>query len=438
MADKNLNSSKSESGDIRTFSIASNAGGKSISLKTSISDFRYFESITDPTIRVNIIFSDTGNSMEGKNILRELPIVGTEKCEITVLDNSDNEIQVELLVNDVVPIQENTKETVVKLQLVSKEFVENELSRVNLRFDGKVSDHINKILTEKDFIGTEKEIDVEQTVNVYNFFGNNKKPMYTCSWLAKKGVPNTGGGLGKTAGFFFYETNKGYKFKSIETLIKQGPKRKLIYTSTPDSKGAAIPEGYDGKVLELQNGGNMNAQSKLEAGAYSNRHIKFDPFNCFYEVTNQTSQETEGDLELAGEELPKLNPELDAKLNKFTKTTYALVDRGVIPTGTSEQQIEKSEEINIDYSNIVNQAQMRYNQLFTIKKSITIPGDFSLNAGDAIFLDIPETSEDKMNQKTDPATGGLYIIADLCHFISPERCLTKLNLIRDSYGRKVT
>jgi len=76
--------------------------------------------------------------------------------------------------------------------------------------------------------------------------------------------------------------------------------------------------------------------------------------------------------------------------------------------------------------------------LFTIKKSIIISGDFSLNAGDTIFLDIPETSEDKLNQKTDPKTGGLYIIADLCHYISPERCLTKLNLVRDSYGRKVT
>ena len=127
MADKNLNSSKSESGDIRTFSIASNAGGKSISLKTSISDFRYFESITDPTIRVNIIFSDTGNSMEGKNILRELPIVGTEKCEITVLDNSDNEIQVELLVNDVVPIGEY-KRNCCEVAVSIKEFVENELS----------------------------------------------------------------------------------------------------------------------------------------------------------------------------------------------------------------------------------------------------------------------------------------------------------------------
>jgi hypothetical protein len=433
----NLNSTKSSSSDIKKFSIAGNEGGKTISLKSAITDFRYYESILDPTIRVNIIFTDTGNSLDGKNVLRELPIVGTEKCEITIVDNNENEVSLEMLVNNVNPLDEGPKQTTVNLALVSKEFILNELSRVNLRFDGKLSDHISKILTESQFIGTTKPTDVEETQNNYNFFGNNRKPIYTCSWLAKKAVP-VSSSVGKSAGFFFYETHLGFKFKSIDSLIAQEPKRKLIFTETSDERGSQIPEGYDGKILALDNGGNFNAQTKLESGAYSERHVKFDPFDCFYEVTTQTAEETESGYELAGNELPTLNPELNAKLTNFTKTTYSLVDRGVIPSGSSEQQVEKSKEINLDYSNIVNQAQMRYNQLFTIKKSITIPGDFSLNAGDAIFLDIPETSADKMNQKFDPQTGGLYIIADLCHFISPERCLTKLNLVRDSYGRKVT
>ena len=437
MAETNLNSSKSESGDIKTFSIASNSGGQSMSLKTSITELYYYESILDPTVRVNILFTDTGNSLDGKNVLRQLPIVGTEKCEIAIADNSDNELKIELLVDDVRPILEETSETVVKLALASKEFIENELSRVNIRFDGKLSDHVSKILTEQQFVGTQKDIDVEETTNNYNFFGNNRKPFYICSWLAKKAVPATGG-LGKTAGYFFYETSLGYKFKSIDTLMKQSPKRKLIFNEVPDSRGALIPEGYDGKILQMDNNGNMNSQKKFEGGAYKNRHVKFDPFNCVYEVTNQTTQETEGSLELAGNELPQLNPELDGKLNNFTKTTYSLTDTGTLPSGSSEEQIDKAKEINFDYGNIVNQAQMRYNQLFTIKKSITIAGDFSLNAGDTIFVDAPETSEDKLKQKTDPQTGGLYIIADLCHYISPERCLTRLNLVRDSYGRKVS
>ena len=437
MTQSPLNSTKAESGDIKTLSIASNTSGKSISLKTAVVELRYYESILDSSVRTSVVFGDTGNSLEGKSVLRELPIVGTEKCEVAIADNNDNEIRVELLVDTVKPLREESSETDIALTLVSQEFIVNDLTRVNIRFDGKISDHITKIMTEQNFIGSQKTLDIEPTQNNYNFFGNNKKPLYLCNWLCKKSVPSTAQ-PGKTAGYFFYETSLGYKFKSIETLIEQKPKRKLIYTETPDTRGAQIPEGYDGKVLQLQNNGNFNTQKKFEGGAYNTRHVKFDPFNCFYEVTEQKSEEVESELKLAGKELPKLNPELKSKLTNFTKTTYNLVDKGALPSGTSEQQIEKAKEINFDYANIVNQASQRYNQLFTIKKSITIAGDFSLNAGDTIFLDIPEASEDKMKQEVDPQTGGLYIIADLCHYITPDRCLTKLNLVRDSYGRKVT
>ena len=78
---------------------------------------------------------------------------------------------------------------------------------------------------------------------------------------------------------------------------------------------------------------------------------------------------------------------------------------------------------------------MRMNQLFSQKTTVTIPGDFSLHAGDSIFFDPPAEKAggtDDVNQES----GGLYIIADLCHFVTPKETYTKMNLIRDSFGRK--
>ena len=34
---------------------------------------------------------------------------------------------------------------------------------------------------------------------------------------------------------------------------------------------------------------------------------------------------------------------------------------------------------------------MRYNQLFASEVTIVIPGDFSLHAGDSVWVDIPQT-----------------------------------------------
>ena len=218
MSQSFLNSTKAESGDIKTLSISSNTSGKSISIKTATVELRYYESILDSSVRVSVVFGDTGNSLEEKSVLRELPIVGTEKCEVAIADNNDNEIKVELLVDSVKPLRENPGETDVALSLVSQEFIVNELSRVNVRFDGKISDHITKIMTEQNFIGTQKTLDIEATQNNYNFFGNNRKPLYLCNWLCKKSVPNSAQ-PGKTAGYFFYETSLGYKFKSIYSSI---------------------------------------------------------------------------------------------------------------------------------------------------------------------------------------------------------------------------
>ena len=53
-------------------------------------------------------------------------------------------------------------------------------------------------------------------------------------------------------------------------------------------------------------------------------------------------------------------------------------------------------------------------------------------------MDIPEISESEnkaCGDEVNKMDGGLYIIADLCHYITAKDTYTKLNLIRDSVGR---
>ena len=111
-----------------------------------------------------------------------------------------------------------------------------------------------------------------------------------------------------------------------------------------------------------------------------------------------------------------------------------LYDTGTLPTGDTDQQIESNATQNFESQTVLNQAIRRYNQLFSAIETITIVGDFSLHAGDAIFVDFPslevETSDD-----LDTESGGLYIIADICHYITSKETFTKMNLVRDSVGR---
>ncbi len=421
--------------------IKANEGGTTSSLLGGFVSLMYYESILQDSVKVDFIFADTGNSVDGKSVMEGLPIVGTEDFELEFEDN--NEVKLEfgeknkntLIVNKVTPRTVDTAKSIITLNLVSEEFIRNEEggSVINVRMDGKISDHITNIL--ENFLITEKDIsDIEETSNNYNFVGNNKKPYYTMNWLSKFGVPSKDGESGSTAGFFFWETSEGFKFKSIDTLFAQKSKKRFIYNGTDDGKG--IPKGYDGKVLEQTTDNRIDYQNKIRMGAYGTKLVVFNPFNCLYEVVPQTAEETEGGTTGGGEKLPVFNKKFknpSAEQN-FTRTTFMLVDAGTLPSGDGKEQVDKNEEPNFEAQTVLNQGIRRYNQMFQQQMSVTIGGDFELHAGDAIYIDTPSVkaeTDDEMNAET----GGKYIIADLCHFVTSKETYTKLNVVRDSFGR---
>ena len=420
--------------------ITSNEGGTTASLVNGFVSLMYYESILQDSVKVDFIFADTGNSVGGKSVMEGLPIVGTEDFELKFEDNQEVKLEFgsdnnnTLIVNKVTPRTVDTAKSIVTLNLVSEEFIRNEegASRINVRMDGKLSDHITNIL--ENFLITEKELDIEDTSNNYNFVGNNKKPYYTMNWLSKFGVPSQDGESGSTAGFFFWETSEGFKFKSIDTLFAQKSKKRFIYNGTDDGKG--IPEGYDGKILDQTTDNRIDYQNKIRMGAYGTKLVVFNPFDCFYEVVPQTAEDTEEGTTGGGEKLPVFNKKFknpSAEQN-FTRTTFMLVDTGTLPSGDGKEQVDKNEEPNFEAQTVLNQGIRRYNQMFQQQMSITIGGDFELHAGDAIYIDTPSVkaeTDDEMNKET----GGKYIIADLCHYVTSKETYTKLNVVRDSFGR---
>ena len=423
---------------LERFDVVSNKDqSKNVSLlgQGSAIELMYFESILQDTVKATYTYADAGKTIDDKSALEGLPIVGQEKVNLKFKDHNENTIDIVLYVNKVTPLSNDTTKSAVTLDLVSKEFIMNEKVRLNTRFDGKISDHIKKILTDKNYLGTQKDVDIEETSNNYNFIGNNRKPYYALNWLSKKAIPSTQNATGNTAGYFFFETSEGFKFKSIDSLFSQEKKKSIIFNQSPDSAGKNTPAGYDVKALEYSRDNRVDVQEKLKMGAYSTRTVLFDPFTCYYEVVVENAKDKESSLKLAGKELPVLNPEFNREgANKdFSRTTYMLLDKGTLPTGNTTQQVEKSKEENFNPKQILNQSIRRYNQMFSTKSTVTIPGDFSLHAGDVVFCDSKQlaVADEEINDEY----GGLYIIADLCHYITPKETYTKLNLVRDSFGR---
>ena len=426
---------------IKSYNIASNQG-KTAELVVGIIKLQYFESILSDTISANILYVDTGGAADGKTVLDGLPLVGQEeKSRFLIEDNQGTELEVTLFANDITPLSDDTHGQLVSISSVSKEYFLNDKIRLYEKFKGKISEAVKKILTDDNYLGTEKDISgIDDTFEEeYNFMGNAKKPFYTINWVSKRAVPAVSGeatASGKTAGFFFWETSEGYHFKSIDSLLGQSPKKYIIYNDTPDDCGKNVPEGYDIKALSFSKNNVQTASDKEKVGARDTRLVTFEPFSGFYKVTVPSSEQTEDSLTTAGEELAPQNPELrrEGANKNFSRTTYAIKDTGSLPSGTTEQQLQKSKEENFKVEKVLNQSIMRYNQFFSFKAEVVIPGDFSLHAGDAVYIDSPQ-QQDKLTEGMNEQSGGLYIITELCHYLDLNGTYTKLLLVRDSVKR---
>tara|TARA_B100001778_G_scaffold108896_1_gene89108 strand:+ start:357 stop:1661 length:1305 start_codon:yes stop_codon:yes gene_type:complete len=407
--------------------IKSNVDGEEVDLRKCV-EVHYEESLFSDSIEVNFIIANRAGTVRGLTLAEGLPLVGTEDFELHLQDPKNNVIKVKLNVNKVIPIKKDTQQEQIGLALTSEEFIRNEerASAVVKRYDGKVSKHISDILS--DNLGTEKELFIDETSNNYNFIGNVRKPLYTINWLAKKSIPISDGKKGQSAGFMFYETSEGYHFKSIDSLFAQDQVGSYIFSDTPDV--LENTDQYDDEIVRMTTQNKIVANQKYRMGTFNTKLIAFNPYNCEYKIIEQDAFDTEDGTTHAGKKLPVLNEKFSAAP---TRTTYVLKDTGTLPTGADpREQVKKHEEETFEVESILNQASRRYNQLSLGAVEIDIAPDYALHAGQCVFIDVPDTG----GGSKDKFISGKYLIATCKHGIRAGKGVTKLKLVRDSFGRK--
>jgi len=409
-------------GDIRTFKI----GGKDLSenetqqgSRSTLADIRYYENVLSNIITLSVGVKETDD------LLDKLPIRGGEKAEIDLRDSNNNKLTPTLYVNRVRDVISDSIENNYSIDFASEQFFKNDLSRVVKRYDGKISENVKKIMKEQ----LDTDVDVDETLINYNFIGNNRKPLYVCTWLASKSIPAQPGE--GTAGYLFFETQDGFKFKSIDGLFEQSPKKKYVLTGTPYKPGE-----YDGKVLKYSIDRDINLQNNLALGAYSNRSIYFNFYD--YEYVDQEFSVKDDVVKTGGKST------IPESIKNFgdepSRIMTRILDIGTLPAGKStddELETWKNDPTNPTYNapKTMVQSVMRYNQLFAIKINITIAADFTLRAGDLIYCDFPEVSTRKTSG-VNKQSGGIYMISSLCHRLTSDQSSTNLTLVRDSFGRK--
>jgi len=419
--------------------VFSNENDESVDIRAGVPVLEYRESVLSPYITIDLSIIDAGTASEVKDgsrgtigLLESIKLQADEKFKLILEDEYGNRIDLsedtDLKVGKTTFATTSNRQSTVAIRVVSKEAYDNTLleNRMTDSYIGKGDEIIRKAL---DSLGTEKDRFLETTENEIQFNGDNRYPFEMCLDIQKVSIPE---GI-KSAGYLFWETSRGYHFRSLDRLFEERGKIIKRYVETGFSDQNVLPD-YDGKILKSSFLRINDTLKQFEEGAYNTELDLFDILgkeNRFQEITRITPGNGEpNDNIIAGLNVPILSEEYR---EKPTAELHQTKDDGQkIKPGDGLADIKDS---SFDIVRTSLQSLQNYRQKFSISVNIVIDADLSLNAGDLIFCKFPETAQ-KQTVEGSPKDSGIYMIADLCHYSTPTQAFTGLNLVRDSYGVK--
>lgn len=420
----------------KVLEVFSNENEDSVDLRAGVPILEYRESVLCPYITVDMTIIDTGtatNSKDGSKgtigILESIKLQGTETFKLKLEDQFGNQIDLsgdnDLRVGKTVFAGKGVRESSCSIRVVSKEAFDNLLieNRMTSAYIGKADVLITEALRS---LGTEKILSSESSENEIYFNGDKRYPFEMCLDVQKVSVPE---GI-DSAGYLFWETSTGFKFKSLDKMFDTTGKtiKKFEETGFADNR---VSPGFNGKILKSSFVLINDMLKQFEEGGYAAELDLFDPLGkeTRFQQIERTSP-PEGNGIIAGLNLATLNKDFT---DKITAEFHQIKDDGskIDPRGG----LAEIDAPSFDVVKTSIQSRQNYRQKFSSSLNIVIDADLSLSAGDLVFCKFPETSQ-KKSQSRSPKDSGIYMIADLCHYSTPTQAFTGLNLVRDSYGVK--
>ena len=413
---------------IKQFDVIPAGGGEPQDLAGQLAGIKYYEDIIDSSVHIQILINDT------YGLLNAIPIRSGNTVHLKIEHPSAEIFEftsqtVPLVITNISDNISDQKREVYMLTLETEHSVSNHTLRVWEKHTGRISDTVEKILTEKMEI-PEERINIDKTRNNCEFTGNFRRPLFMISKLCPKAITMNSGFMRTTkgsAGFLFFEDQDGYNFRSIDDImdlenakVEEWQKysaatgqyslkdNNLIFTSPP-----TWTESHD--VLK-----------KLRSGAYKTANYYYNILTREPVFSEYSAKESTEDLKLAND--VSLIP--DAFADKYSRITFGTLDNATMTPNWRGKKRETPQ----DQALYQSQASARYAALFSQLLNITVPMNLNLRVGQTIDCQFSRLNIEKETRKGVNPASGRYMIARLAHdFGSATGDFTGLTLVRDSF-----
>ena len=410
-------------------------GGKELNLVEIVTKVNLYEDIFNNAISGDISFVDTNN------LLGRVSIVGQEKLTLRLAvpdgtDNYDRKNSIDFTETPLYVFKVSSTNVINEgsaaftVSFTTSEVVRNGHIRVSQSFKGEpVEDMIKKVLRGDELLKSKKELFYEPTKNNYKLVAPNMRPFDFINMVARISQSNLYDGA---TNYLFYETVKGYYFRTIDGMMDRKNPRMIYRETTPNTLNE---KGVQNIVANLQNIYSYSVISATDtlanqrSGMYASKLLELDFYNkkfqtYEYDYVKEYSKNNHVDKhnKYGSAEAPVLSDSVDDfgyKLSEYSDAVYHMqsIDKTADNPLMTPMHLEGSEkpynQMNTEYW--LQSRKSRFAQLnSSLTLKVEIPGNTTLQAGDLVGLELlNRTKQD--NEEYDPVLTGRYLVRRLHH-----------------------
>ena len=448
-----------------------------------------YQNLDSPFLSGNILFFDT------MGIQTSLPIIGNEHLEFKFRNPIDAAGDEELNATNhrfkvyekrSVKTQQNVQ--AIALFFTSIESVRNERVRVSKSLEGSFAEMVDKLVkSDKELLNSKKDLFIDSTLGNYKYTFPNVRPIDGVRSMADLAEPVNY----KTPHYMFYENNRGFHFRCLESLYREGADttqtRKFVAFidllsafnpnfSPPDSEADSIVTkpysfSFDASYNILANTrrgmfGSMTyahdlidkkfIKSKLSYTNYYEQALHIDAptgaGNKYQGVmppgpADFDDDYTVDDKSYTSENKNQINRLHTSKLskNKVDKRKYMddYLSRVFVEPATKWNHRRNSEGMGTDKRATAKQALSSGSRDY-FSMDIDVPGNFTYNVGDLVWCEVPKYAATEVgndaklerNDVTDVLLSGRYLISKLHHQVDllEQKHTTSMTVVRNVFA----
>jgi len=434
---------------------------RGVDIKRLMTELNIYEGIYKSAITGSVVITDT------INLIGRLPIQGTERLSfklatpgaheaahlIDFTERSGHPMHIYKL-TDRQQISESVQ--VYTLHFCSREFLRNIRTKVSQSYSGTFDSMVKSIFEDKDYLDSRKTLFSEKTRNQDKITIPNLNPFAAIGLLAKRSLADEK----KGAGFHFYETTKGFHFRSFESMCveKNGKQREVkqvfrYFMNKMKDKNLLPEKGHTttNKLLHdytavehyrfINNFHDVAANIAL--GTYGHRVITHNIFDKSYKIDDYNYHESFLDTnhtDKKGLNYAIVSTPVDWDTKDKGQGNKGVSDypesRVSLQSSTRFAHGEDTGSFGIDAAQdgvVEGERQAQQNQVHSgTKLELLIKGQSALQSGDIIEFQIRSVDANNTDGEFDPQYAGRYIITKIRHRVTDQDYVQVLECTKDS------